>query len=111
MTRDGSIATFWALSDPIRLEILEHIAGGSHVTVTQLADALPITRQAVARHVRTLEDAGLVVGTRQGRELRYRVEQRPLDEASAWLDSRRTAWDRTLGRLAHYLESTPSEED
>ena len=105
MSRSGTVATFWALSDPVRHDILEQIATGSNVTVTQLADALPITRQAIARHLKTLEDAGLVAGEKQGREQRYRVDPVPLDAAGRWLHSRAAAWDRTLERLARYVET------
>jgi DNA-binding transcriptional ArsR family regulator len=106
VTRTGALATFWALADETRLEILDRVSSGSEVTVSQLADVLPITRQAVTRHVRTLEDAGLVVGSKQGREQRYRVDPTPVDDAARWLNERAASWDRALGRLAAYLEST-----
>ena len=105
MARSSSLTTFWALSDPMRIEILDRIATGSEVTATDLASALPITRQAVTRHVTTLKEAGLVVGMRRGREHRYLVQRAPLDEATAWLDTRTASWDRALARLAEHLES------
>jgi DNA-binding transcriptional ArsR family regulator len=105
VSRDGSLATFWALSDPTRLEILDRISAGSQTTVSQLAEILPITRQAVTRHVKTLEDAGLVVGTRDGRELRLAVDLTPVDAATEWLTSRAARWERTLDRLAAHLEA------
>ncbi|NNF63819.1 MAG: winged helix-turn-helix transcriptional regulator [Acidimicrobiia bacterium] len=98
------LTTFWALSDPVRLEIVDRVASGSELTVTQLAAVLPMTRQAITRHVRTLEESGLLVGEREGREHRYRVNVAPLTHASGWLDSKRTAWDDALSRLAEYLE-------
>ena len=103
--RSGSLVTFWALSDPLRLEILDRISAGTEVTVSRLAAVLPISRQAVSRHVGTLEEAGLVVGVRQGRELRLRVDPGPLDEASRCLRSRAAAWEDALARLARYVES------
>ena len=105
MDRSASQATFWALSDPVRVEILDRVASGSQVTMTQLAEVLPMTRQAVSRHTRTLEKAGLLVGIKSGRELRYRADLRPLDEAEQWLQARTASWERALGRLADYLES------
>ncbi len=51
MTRSGAQATLWALSDPFRVEILDRVSTGSEVTVSQLAAVVPITRQAVTRHV------------------------------------------------------------
>ena len=93
------------MSDPVRVEILDRIAAGSEVTVSQLAGVLPGTRQAIARHVKTLEEAGLVQGVRLGREHRYRVATAPLDEAGRWLTKRGSSWDDALGRLARYVES------
>ncbi len=106
MTRSGAQATLWALSDPLRIEILDRVSTGSEVTVSQLAAVVPITRQAVTRHVKTLEDAGLITGSRQGREHRYRVDLKPIDEAGRWLDARARSWDQALNHLANYLENT-----
>lgn len=106
MTRAGPLATFWALSDPVRLEIVDRVAAGSQVTVTALAAEMPITRQAVSRHVRTLEQAGLLAGQREGREQRYDVDLTAMNDARDWLGLRAASWDRALGRLANHLEST-----
>jgi DNA-binding transcriptional ArsR family regulator len=108
VARLESHETFWALSDPVRVEIIDRVAAGSEVTVTQLAGVLPMTRQAVSRHARTLEDAGLLVGTKSGRELRCRVDLGPLDEAGQWLRARTASWERALGSLADYVESVES---
>ena len=105
MTRPGSLRTFWALSDPVRLEILDRVAAGSEVTVSRLAAALPITRQAVARHLKTLEEAGLVSGSQQGREYRYHVDTAPLDDAGRWLRGRAASWEDALGRLKRALSA------
>ena len=109
MTRSGSVSTFWALSDPVRLEILDRISAGSEITVSQLAAVLPITRQAVTRHVRTLEEAGLVKGSQEGREHRYHVDTAPLDDARRWLDNRAASWENALRRLASYLDSDATD--
>jgi DNA-binding transcriptional ArsR family regulator len=105
VSRSGAVATLWALSDETRIEILDRVASGSAVTVSQLADVLPITRQAVTRHVRTLEDAGLVVGAKRGREHLYRVDSTPIEVASRFLEARARSWDDALGRLASHIES------
>jgi DNA-binding transcriptional ArsR family regulator len=89
----------------MRLEILDRVAAGSEVTVSQLAGVLPITRQAVTRHVRTLEEAGLIRGTRDGRERRYLVETAPLDDAGRWLQGRAAGWEDALGRLKRHVEA------
>jgi DNA-binding transcriptional ArsR family regulator len=105
VTRPESLQTFWALSDPVRLEILERVAAGSEVTVSRLAAVLPITRQAVARHLKTLEEAGLVNGHQEGRDNRYRVNTGPLDDAGRWLQSRAAGWQGALERLKRHVES------
>ncbi len=104
MSRAGQLTTFWALSDPVRLEIVDRVAAGSERTVTELAAVLPMTRQAVTRHVRTLEGAGLLVGERRGREQRYRVDLAPLADARRWIDARAASWDDALARLARHVE-------
>jgi DNA-binding transcriptional ArsR family regulator len=110
VTRPRSLGTFWALSDPLRLEILDRIAAGTEVTVSQLAASLPITRQAVTRHVKTLQEAGLVRGSKQGREHRYYVDAAPLDDAGRWLERRTASWEDALAGLARYVESDNAVE-
>lgn len=110
MVRSASHETFWALAEPVRVEIIDRVAAGSEVTVTQLAAVLPMTRQAVSRHVKTLEEAGLLIGAKAGRELRLRVDLAALHEAGGWLRERTASWERALGRLAYYLESGESAE-
>ena len=104
MSRPGAQETFWALSDPVRIEIIDRVASGSEVTVTQLAEVLPMSRQAVTRHTKTLEDAGLLVGVKVGREHRYNVHLAALEDAGRWLRARTASWERALSRLADYLE-------
>ena len=70
-----------------------------------------MTRQAVSRHTKTLEEAGLLVGVKSGRELRYRVDLQPLEEAGQWLQERTASWERALGRLADYLESDATNQN
>ena len=109
MSRGGTAAVFWALSDPLRLELLDRIAGDADVTVGVLADELPITRQAVARHLRTLESASLLRCEHRGRERRYRVNPAPLAEANDWLSRRATSWTHALDRLVAHVEGNDDE--
>jgi DNA-binding transcriptional ArsR family regulator len=77
---------FVALADPTRRSLLDAVAQRDDgVTATELAAALPISRQAVAKHLGVLQSAGLVSSRRTGRETRYRPTTAPLDEASAWI--------------------------
>jgi DNA-binding transcriptional ArsR family regulator len=90
---------FAALADPNRRAILERVAADGDGTPTALAAELPITRQAVAKHLAALEGAGLVRGERVGREHRYRPSPAPLAEAAQWMARVGGEWDARLARL------------
>lgn len=96
-------AVFGALADPSRRYLVERLASLGSATPTQLADELPMTRQAVAKHLATLEQAGLVHGTREGRNTVYRPDTTPLRDATAWLDRVGTQWDERLAALARHV--------
>ncbi len=111
MSRHGPVATFWALSDPLRVDILDRVAGGRSVTVSDLAAELPISRQAVTRHLRTLEEAALLKGERSGRERRYQLDTAAMTEATEWLALRTRSWDAALERLAAFVEPTDQVDE
>jgi DNA-binding transcriptional ArsR family regulator len=90
---------FPALADPTRRQILEWLDGGESPTATELATRLPITRQAVTKHLKELERAGLVSSVRQGRETRYSAAIDGLDTAAIWLAARGVVWEERLVRL------------
>ncbi|MGI9585607.1 MAG: ArsR/SmtB family transcription factor [Acidimicrobiia bacterium] len=92
-------SAFAAIGDPTRRQILEWLDGGGSATATELADRLPITRQAVTKHLRELEVAGLVVSSKQGRENRYEALPSGLEPVQVWLETRAAAWDQRLDRL------------
>jgi DNA-binding transcriptional ArsR family regulator len=92
--------TFAALSDPTRLQMVSLLAGRESVTATELARELPITRQAVAKHLAVLHEAGLAEPERAGRETRYRFTPAPLNEAASWMTSVGADWDERLSRLS-----------
>ena len=94
---------FHALGDPTRRHIVESLAQGE-ATATQLAADLPVTRQAVAKHLTALREAGLVESRRQGRETLYRVNAEPLDAAAAWIVRVGGEWDARLDRLRTFVE-------
>lgn len=108
MTAPPIHKTFRALGDPTRRQIVDWLATGDSATATEVADRLPISRQAVARHMSTLENGGVVTGSRHGREYRYSLNPEPLREAVRWLDRRTASWDRALGRLADHLDQESS---
>jgi DNA-binding transcriptional ArsR family regulator len=98
-THDRAGAVFGALSDPTRRSLLATIADQPSVTATQLASELPISRQAVLKHLTALEDAGLLDRERSGREVRYRVTPAPLSEAVSWMAEVGGQWDDRLAAL------------
>ena len=90
---------FAALADPTRREVLSLVAQGRARTATELAAALPVTRQAVAKHLAVLEDARLVDAQRAGRAMRFRATPAPLADAIAWMAEVGGQWDERLERL------------
>jgi DNA-binding transcriptional ArsR family regulator len=90
---------FVALADPTRRRLLTSIASVGPVTATALAADLPISRQAVSKHLGILDDAGLVSASRAGRETRYSVTPEPFDDARAWMQRVGSLWDRRLAAL------------
>ena len=96
-------AVFVALADPTRRRLLERLATGPR-SATGLAARFPLTRQAVVKHLGALADAGIVRKQRRGREVRYRLETAPLDEASDWLTTLSARWEQRLVKLKHFVE-------
>lgn len=96
---------FLALADPTRRRVVETLARGGTVTATGLASQLPITRQAVAKHLSALRGADLVSSTRIGRETHYRLRPKPLDEAAHWIQMVGAEWDDRLDALRRSVES------
>ncbi|HZR94240.1 MAG TPA: helix-turn-helix domain-containing protein [Gaiellaceae bacterium] len=94
---------FDALGDPGRRSLVEAVAARGTATATELAADLPVTRQAVAKQLVLLADAGLLRATRAGRETRYEVTPAPLGEAVDWMVSVGAVWDERLDRLARAL--------
>src|SRR3954447_12565561 len=94
---------FDALGDPSRRALVEALAARGTATATQLAAELPVTRQAVAKQLALLADAGLLRATRAGRETRYEVTPEPLGDAVAWMVAMGATWDERLDRLGRAL--------
>jgi len=96
-------AVFGALADPTRRQLLQRLAIGP-TTATGLSERFPLTRQAVVKHLGALAEAGLVAKERHGREVHYRLERAPLDDATAWLTALSARWERRLLRLKRFVE-------
>jgi DNA-binding transcriptional ArsR family regulator len=100
---DPAAAVFTALADPHRRSLLQALAR-EPATPTKLAAALPVSRQAVSKHLAALADARLVESHRAGRETVYRVTPAPLEAAIAWMTSVGAEWDDRLESLRRHLE-------
>jgi DNA-binding transcriptional ArsR family regulator len=96
-------AVFLALADPTRRRMVETLARGSTVTASAFAADLPISRQAVAKHLAALRQAGLVKGKRVGRETRYTLHPEPLGDAAGWIAHVGAEWDERLRDLDRLL--------
>ena len=104
MTDEPVDRVFSALSDPTRRAVIRCLSDGGPATLGSLADELPVTRQAVAKHLAQLEDAGLVSASADGRRRTYRLTPGPLTEAMGWMVDVGGDWDERLGALKRHVE-------
>lgn len=96
---------FAALADPTRRRLLVRVAERGPVTATELAAEVPVSRQAVHKHLAGLEAAGLVSSSRAGREVRFAPTPAPLFDAAAWMTTVGAQWDKRLAALErHFTE-------
>ena len=98
-------ALWSAIGDPTRRRMLDLLLAHGEATATSLGQQLPVTRQAVAKHLVVLDRVGLVRATPAGREKRYRVDEAQLATAVAQLESVGAAWDSRLRRIKRLAES------
>jgi DNA-binding transcriptional ArsR family regulator len=102
MARDPG-PVFAALADPTRREVVRLLAQRRGLTASALAGELPISRQAIAKHLAQLREAGLAAAEPAGRETRYRLTPAPMTDAMAWMASTGARWDARLDRLRNTL--------
>ncbi|TXS54179.1 ArsR/SmtB family transcription factor [Streptomyces sp. t39] len=100
-----------AVGDPIRRQVLDLLLAENGGTATTLSRQLPVTRQAVAKHLGVLDRAGLVSATPSGRERRYEVDEAQLARAVAQLTSVGAAWDARLHRIKRIAEAIQRGQD
>ena len=108
MTKQSEVrlnAVFSALADPTRRAILEALSAG-HAHVSELAEPFDMSLPAISKHLRILEEAGLVVRERDGRIHRMHLQSKPLKDAAAWLDHYRNFWNARLDALDTFLSKT-----
>lgn len=100
----GSAPVFAALGDETRLQVVSRLCNEGPLSIVRLSSNTGVSRQAVSKHLRVLEDAGLVRSSKEGRENVYTLEPRALIEAKRWLDTISLEWDHTLERLRAFVE-------
>lgn len=100
-----------ALADPTRRQLLELLAAQGEATATTLAERLPVSRQAVVKHLTVLDAAGLVSGGRVGREVRYAVRPAALDSTARWMTALAADWDRRLATIKRVAEAAEAAEE
>ncbi len=98
-------SVFAALGDTTRLSVLGRLAAGEPQSIAQLTTGTRLTRQAVTKHLRVLEGAGVVRAVRVGRESRFTLVPRPIDDARGYLDLVSRQWDDALARLKAFVEA------
>jgi DNA-binding transcriptional ArsR family regulator len=102
-------ALWAAVGDPTRRRVLDALLEHGEATTTTLAQGLPVTRQAVAKHLAVLDRVGLVSGRRRGREVRYRLRRERLDDAAEAMARVAAQWDGRLARIKQLAESAQAE--
>jgi DNA-binding transcriptional ArsR family regulator len=102
---DPASLVFAALADPTRREVLGLLGVEGERTATALAERLPISRQAIVKHLAVLDEAGLVAGHRVGREVRYAVRPEALVATARWMAALANDWDRRLAAIKRTAEA------
>jgi DNA-binding transcriptional ArsR family regulator len=100
-----SAPVFAALGDKTRLRLVSRLCNDGPMSIAQLTAGAHVTRQAITKHLRVMEHAGLVRNTRHGRESVWRLDQRRFDDARHYLELISKQWDDALGRLRKLVES------
>lgn len=95
---------FAALGDPTRLLLVVKLSDGQPRPIIRLSADFRLTRQAVTKHLRVLEQAGIVMSERVGRENHFRYVPEPIDDARSYLDTVSKQWDEALSRLKAFVE-------
>ena len=96
---------FAALGDETRLVLVKKLCAGTPCSISQLAQDSHLTRQAITKHLRVLEGAGIVRSERAGRESLFKFDPEPIDAIKTYLDTVASQWDNALARLKEFVES------
>ena len=101
-----SAPVFAALGETTRLTLVAKLCTEGPLSIARLSEGTGVTRQAITKHLHTLEDAGVVHGSRSGREQIWELETARLEKARRCLDQISEQWDNALGRLRAFVEET-----
>jgi DNA-binding transcriptional ArsR family regulator len=111
MATDQLSLTFAALADPTRRAVLARLAQDDEVTVNELAAPFPLSVQAISKHLKVLERAGLITRRRTAQLRPARIEGAPLRDVADWLEQYRGIWEGRLDRLALHLRELQRKAD
>ena len=100
----GSAPLFAALGDETRLRLVARLCDAGPMSIARLTEGFPITRQAITKHLRLMEGAGLVHSAQSGRESVWQLDPKRLDDARRYLHEISTGWDHALARLKRFVE-------
>ena len=100
-----SALLFAALGDETRLRLVSRLCAEGPMSITRLTAGSRVSRQAITKHLRVMEHAGLVRSRRRGRESVWQLEQRRLEKVRQYLQMISQQWDDALGRLREFVES------
>jgi DNA-binding transcriptional ArsR family regulator len=96
---------FAALGDETRLTLVAKLSSGQPYSISQLTRGSRLTRQAITKHLRVLENVGIVRSSRRGRESRFQFDPQPIEGMKDYLESVSRQWDRALARLKSFVET------
>lgn len=96
---------FAALGDETRLSLVARLSDGRRISISQLTQGSKLTRQAITKHLRVLENAGIVQSTHIGRESLFEFSPKPIEEIKEYLDLVSRQWDQALSRLKSFVET------
>jgi DNA-binding transcriptional ArsR family regulator len=106
---DKLTSTFAALADPTRRAILAHLMSGES-SVTEIAEPFEMSMAAISKHLKVLEEAGLITRGRAAQWRPCRIHPAPLKEVADWVENYRVAWEQRLDRLHNYLAEVQAKE-
>jgi DNA-binding transcriptional ArsR family regulator len=109
MPADKLSSTFAALADPTRRAILAHLMSGES-SVTEIAEPFEMSMAAISKHLKVLEEAGLITRGRAAQWRPCRIHPAPLKEVADWVENYRMAWEQRLDRLQDYLAGPQAKE-